>query len=78
MAELPAPDHFAAASKSVGEDDVATQVPCGDDVQAHVDAVRAYVDAGFTHVALVQVGGDAQDQFLDWAECELLPALREH
>ena len=76
MAELPAPDHFAAASKSVGEDDVATQVPCGDDVQAHVDAVRAYVDAGFTHVALVQVGGDVQDQFLDWAEHELLPALR--
>ena len=77
MAELPAPDHFASASKAVGEDDVATQVPCGDDLHAHIDAVRAYVDAGFTHVALVQVGGDVQDQFFDWAERELLPALRE-
>ncbi len=37
----------------------------------------AYVEAGFTHVALVQVGGDAQDQFFGWAERELLPALRD-
>jgi G6PDH family F420-dependent oxidoreductase len=77
MAELPAPDHFASASKSVSEDDVATQIPCGDDLEAHVDAVRTYVDAGFTHVALVQVGGDAQGPFFDWAERELLPALRQ-
>ena len=55
MAELPAPDHFASASKSVSEDDVAKQVPCGPDVDAHVEAVQAYVEAGFTHVALVQV-----------------------
>jgi G6PDH family F420-dependent oxidoreductase len=77
MAELPGPDHFASATKSVGEDEVAEQVPCGDDLDAHVDAVRAYVDAGFTHVAVVQIGGEAQDQFFDWAERELVPALRK-
>ena len=43
----------------------------------HVDAVRKFVDAGFTHVALVQVGGDAEEPFFDFAERELLPALRE-
>lgn len=33
-------------------------------------------EAGFTDIALVQVGGDHQDEFLAVAEKELLPALR--
>jgi G6PDH family F420-dependent oxidoreductase len=74
--ELPDPGAFASASASVTEEQVARQVPCGPDVQRHVDGVRAYLDAGFTHVALVQVGGDSQQEFLDFAEKELLPALR--
>src|SRR3954454_12611275 len=66
MAELPGPKHFAAASQNVRADDMTWQVPCGPDVSAHVDAVRSYVDAGFTHVALVQIGGDNQAPFFDW------------
>ena len=50
---------------------------CGPDVAAHVEAVRPFVEAGFTHVALVQVGGDTQPEFLRFAADELLPALRE-
>jgi hypothetical protein len=46
-------------------------------VGAVVDAVRQFADAGFTDLALVQIGGDQQDAFLDWAPKELLPALRE-
>jgi hypothetical protein len=42
-----------------------------------VEAVRPFVEAGFTHVALVQVGGDTQPDYLTFAERELLPALRE-
>jgi hypothetical protein len=38
--------------------------------------VKGFVDAGFTHVAVVQIGGDAQDQFFDWARSDLLPELR--
>jgi G6PDH family F420-dependent oxidoreductase len=75
--ELPGPSAFAAASQFVKPQDVAESIPCGDDVEAFVRAVREYVDAGFTEVALVQVGGDHQRPFLDWAEKELLPALRE-
>ena len=77
MSELPDTRSFSDASQSVREEDVARQVPCGDDVDAHVAAVRTFVDAGFTHVALVQVGADAQAPFFDWAERELLPALRD-
>lgn len=39
--------------------------------------MRAFVDAGFTDVAVVQIGGEHQEPFLSWAEQELLPALRE-
>jgi hypothetical protein len=60
----------------VREDDVASQVPCGPDVAAHVASVEKFVDAGFTHVALVQIGGETQDMFFEWAEAELLPELR--
>jgi G6PDH family F420-dependent oxidoreductase len=77
MSELPSPTSFSAASEAVGEDDVAAQIPCGPDVGAHVAAVRKFVDAGFTHVAVVQVGGEHQAPFFDWASSELLPALRE-
>ncbi len=42
-----------------------------------VEAVRPFVDAGFTHVALVQIGGQTQAEFVSFAARELLPALRE-
>jgi G6PDH family F420-dependent oxidoreductase len=75
-AELPGPAAFAGASQFVRPDDVAESIPCGPDVTAHVDAVRAFLTAGFTDVAVVQIGGQSQPGFLDWAERELLPALR--
>ncbi|MEU4575818.1 TIGR03557 family F420-dependent LLM class oxidoreductase [Nonomuraea sp. ATR24] len=76
MAELPGPVNFAAAASTVRPDDVAQSVPCGNDVDAVVEAVRAYLDGGYTHVALVQIGADQQEPFFAWAEKDLLPALR--
>ncbi len=75
-AELPGPAAFDAASSFVRPEDVAESIPCGADVGAVIEGVRAFTEAGFTHVALCQIGGDAQDSFLDWSEDELLPALR--
>jgi hypothetical protein len=60
----------------VREEDVAAQMPCGPDVGRHVAGIREFEAAGFTHLALVQVGGDTQEQFLRWAATHLLPALR--
>ncbi|MEU4325477.1 TIGR03557 family F420-dependent LLM class oxidoreductase [Nonomuraea dietziae] len=77
MAELPGPVNFAAAASTVRPEDVAESVPCGDDVDAVVQAVRKFADAGYTHVALVQIGADQQRPFFDWAKGSLLPALRE-
>ncbi|MEU4543150.1 TIGR03557 family F420-dependent LLM class oxidoreductase [Nonomuraea dietziae] len=77
MAELPGPVNFAAAASAVRPEDVAESVPCGADVDAVVQAVRKFADAGYTHVALVQIGADQQQPFFDWAKGSLLPALRE-
>ncbi|MGY1814323.1 LLM class F420-dependent oxidoreductase [Blastococcus sp. SYSU D00820] len=76
-AELPGPSAFDAASQFVREDDVAGSIPCGDDVDAVIEGAKEYADAGFTHLALVQIGGDAQGPYLDWVRSTLQPAWRE-
>ncbi|WP_151081516.1 LLM class F420-dependent oxidoreductase [Nocardioides cynanchi] len=75
-AELPGPSGFAGASQFVRPEDVADSIPCGPDVDAIVKAVREFEDAGFTDLALVQIGDESQHDFLEFAEKELLPALR--
>ncbi|PSL52840.1 G6PDH family F420-dependent oxidoreductase [Saccharothrix carnea] len=75
-AELPGTAGFAGATQFVRPEDVAAQIPCGPDVGPVVEAVAKFREAGFTDLALVQIGGDHQSEFLDFAKGELLPALR--
>jgi G6PDH family F420-dependent oxidoreductase len=75
-ADLPTTAGFAGATQFVRPEDVAESIPCGPDLDAIVDAVRAYWEAGFTDIALVQIGDDAQDQFFKEAAEPLLAALR--
>jgi G6PDH family F420-dependent oxidoreductase len=75
-ADLPNPDSFESATQFVTEDQVAELLACGPDVADHVSKIKPYLDAGFDQVALVQIGGDQQRDFIDWAQRELLPALR--
>jgi G6PDH family F420-dependent oxidoreductase len=76
-AELPGPSAFDAASQFVRPDDVTDALPCGDDVDAVITAAKEYADAGFTHLALVQIGGDQQEPYLEWSRETLMPAWRE-
>ena len=75
-ADLPTTAGFAAASQFVRPEDVAKSIPCGPDLDAIVEAVSAYGKAGFTDVALVQVGDQHQQRFLDQAAGPLLEKLR--
>ena len=74
--ELPGTAGFAGATQFVRPEDVAERIPCGPDVGPVVEAVAKFREAGFTDLALVQIGGDHQREFLDFAKGELLPALR--
>ncbi|MCC2336105.1 TIGR03557 family F420-dependent LLM class oxidoreductase [Cellulomonas wangsupingiae] len=75
-ADLPTTEAFEAASQFVRPEDVAASIPCGPDLDAVVEAVAAYWEAGFTDVAVVQVGDALQQQFLDEAAGPLLERLR--
>jgi G6PDH family F420-dependent oxidoreductase len=76
-AELPGTSGFSGATQFVRAEDVAEAIPCGPDVEPIVESFAAFWDAGYTDVSLVQIGGDAQAEFLEFAETDLLPALRE-
>jgi G6PDH family F420-dependent oxidoreductase len=73
---LPTPEHFEQASSLVTEDMIADSVVCGDDVDAHVDAVGAYARAGFDEVYVNQIG-PGQTEFFDAYRAEVLPRLRD-
>jgi G6PDH family F420-dependent oxidoreductase len=74
-AELPGPSGFAGATQFVRPEDVSASIPCGPDLGRIVEVVQEYADAGFTDVALVQVGDAHQIDFLDVAGKELLAML---
>ncbi|MFD6357090.1 TIGR03557 family F420-dependent LLM class oxidoreductase [Nocardia tengchongensis] len=75
-ANLPTPAGFAAATQYVSPRDIAEQIPCGPDFNAIAESVRPYREAGFTGIALVQIGDEQQDRFLAEAAPPLLDTLR--
>jgi coenzyme F420-dependent glucose-6-phosphate dehydrogenase len=72
--ELPLPRHFEQAAEVVREEDVAESVVCGPDPEAHLEAIRSYIDVGYDHVYLHQVGPD-QEGFFRFYEREVLPKV---
>jgi len=75
QAELPDTRGFEAATKHVTPEMVAQQVSCGPSVEAHLEAVGKYVEAGYDHIILTQIGPQ-QAEFIAFFERELAPALR--
>jgi coenzyme F420-dependent glucose-6-phosphate dehydrogenase len=69
--ELPLPSHFEEAATMVDEADVARSVVCGPDPERHVEAIEKFVEAGFDHVYVHQVGPD-QDSFIEFYAQEIL------
>ena len=72
--ELPLPAHFEEAAELVTEEAIAESVVCGPDPQRHIAAIREYVEAGYDHVYVHQVGPD-QEGFFDFYERQVLPVL---
>ena len=75
-ADLPTPAGFEGASQYVRPEDLAEQIPCGPDLDEIATAVKSYVDAGFTDIAVVQIGDEGQFEFLAQATEPLLGKLR--
>ena len=73
--ELPTPTHFEQAAKMVTPDDLAESLPLGPDPEKHLASIRAYLDAGYDHVYVHQIGRD-QEGFFEFYRREVLPKLR--
>ena len=69
--ELPLPRHFEQAVETLTPEQVAEVVVCGPDPEKHRAKIREFVDAGFDHVYIHQVGPD-QEGFIRFCERELL------
>jgi coenzyme F420-dependent glucose-6-phosphate dehydrogenase len=74
--ELATPEHFEQAAANVREEDVAGLIVCGPDPERHLEAIRAFEEAGFDHVYVHQVGPD-QDGFFRFYDREVLPRIAE-
>jgi G6PDH family F420-dependent oxidoreductase len=70
--ELPLPRDYEAAVKTVREEDIESQVPCGPDPRPFIEQIEQYVEAGFDHVYLHQVGHD-QAGFIKFYKDEIEP-----
>lgn len=75
-AELPTPASFEAATQFVRPEDIAETIACGPDLDELAESVRPYLEAGFTDVAIVQVGDEQQDRFLAEVAGPLLDRIR--
>lgn len=75
-ADLPTPAGFAGATQFVRPDDVAASIACGPDLDELAESVRPFLDAGFTDLAIVQVGDAQQQRFVDEIAAPLLEKLR--
>jgi coenzyme F420-dependent glucose-6-phosphate dehydrogenase len=71
--ELPLPEHFEAAAAMVDDEDLAQTIVCGPDPDRHLEAIETFVEAGYDHVYVHQVGPD-QDGFFDFYESEIITA----
>lgn len=73
--ELPTPTFFEQAAQMIGEDAVVQTIVCGPDPRPHLDQIQAYVDAGYDHIYVHQVGPD-QEGFLRFYQREILPKFQ--
>jgi coenzyme F420-dependent glucose-6-phosphate dehydrogenase len=72
--ELATTSHYEAVAQLVRPEDVAQSVVCGPDPDEHLEQIREYDRAGFTHVFVHQIGAE-QDAFLRFYADRILPEL---
>jgi coenzyme F420-dependent glucose-6-phosphate dehydrogenase len=72
--DMPLPSHFEAAAELVTEEMVAGSIPVGPDPDQYVSSLREYLDAGYDHVYVHQIGPD-QEGFIRFWRDEVAPKV---
>jgi G6PDH family F420-dependent oxidoreductase len=73
---LPTPAHFEQACRLVSEEMVAEAIPCGPDLERHMQLMGRYAEAGFDELYVQQIGG-GHDRFFELYADEVLPRFGE-
>jgi coenzyme F420-dependent glucose-6-phosphate dehydrogenase len=73
--DLALPSHYEAIADLVSQEDVAKTVACGPDPEKHLDAIQRFIDAGYDHLAVHQIGPH-QEPFFSFYETQILPRMR--
>jgi G6PDH family F420-dependent oxidoreductase len=73
--QLPMPAHYEQAITLVTEEKIADAIVCGPDPERHMAQIQKYIDAGYDHIHVDQVGPD-QEGFFRFYEKEILPKFR--
>jgi G6PDH family F420-dependent oxidoreductase len=76
LPELRLPKDFEAAAELVDEEAVAEKIVCGPDPERHLARIKEFVDAGYDHIYIHQIGTE-QESFFQFYEKEMLPKLRK-
>jgi G6PDH family F420-dependent oxidoreductase len=69
---LPTPEHFEQATSLVTEEMIGESVPCGPDLERHIEMIREHADAGVDELYVQQVGGGHDEFFAAYAR-DVLP-----
>ena len=73
--ELVGPESFQELADLATEEMIAESIPCGPDLDKIVESIKPFVEAGFTEVAITQIGPD-QRGFCEVFQKELAAKLR--
>jgi G6PDH family F420-dependent oxidoreductase len=73
---LPTPEHFEQATELVTEEMVAEVMPCGPDLDEHLETLKEYADAGVDELHVQQVGGN-HEGFFDAYRRDVLPRFAD-
>jgi G6PDH family F420-dependent oxidoreductase len=69
---LPNPAHFEQATEIVTEEMIGESIPCGPDLERHVEAFQEFADAGVDELYVSQIGGN-MEAFFEAYERDVLP-----
>jgi G6PDH family F420-dependent oxidoreductase len=69
---LPTPAHFEQATELVSEEMIGESVPCGPDLDRHIEALEEYAQAGVDELFVQQIGPD-QDAFFEAYASDVVP-----
>jgi G6PDH family F420-dependent oxidoreductase len=75
--ELPLPSLFQKTAELVTVEQATEAVPCGPDPEKHLKGIWQYVEAGFDHIFIHQIG-PKQEEFMDFYAKEILPRVAEN